>query len=368
MVDPDGKGVESHWQKTSKALLEGCILHLLYKSAIDGTPANMSALDAMLADSKRPISELWAEMVSTKHFEGATHPGVARAAQDMIDRPEEEAGSVLSTAKSYLSLYRDPIIEKNTDCSDFKIYDLMNYDTPVSLYIITQPTDKDRLKPLVRILLNMIIRVQASDMVFEKSKSGARLGKGNYKYKQLLMIDEFPSLGKLDIMQESLAFIAGYGMKCYLICQDINQLTSRDKGYGRDETITSNCHIQNAYPPNRQETAEHLSKLVGTTTVTKENISTSGKLFGAVLTNVNKSLQEVQRPLLTPDECRNMPGPQKDGDMIVEGGDMLIFAAGFPAIYGKQPLYFKDKILSARSTVDPPEVSDQLTRSEGTIC
>ena len=33
------------------------------------------------------------------------------------------------------------------------------------------------------------------------------------------MIDEFPALGKLEILQESLAFVASYGIKCYLISQ-----------------------------------------------------------------------------------------------------------------------------------------------------
>src|SRR5690606_27409659 len=70
--------------------------------------------------------------------------------------------------------------------------------------------------------------------------------KKSYKHRLLCMIDEFPSLGKLEILQESLAFVAGYGIKFYLICQDINQLKSRETGYGHDETITSNCHIQNA--------------------------------------------------------------------------------------------------------------------------
>src|ERR1700693_3832909 len=40
-----------------------------------------------------------------------------------------------------------------------------------------------------------------------------------YKHKLLAMIDEFPALGKLEILQESLAFVAGYGIKCYLISQ-----------------------------------------------------------------------------------------------------------------------------------------------------
>jgi type IV secretion system protein VirD4 len=104
----------------------------------------------------------------------------------------------------------------------------------------------------------MIVRLLADKMEFENGRP-----KPAYKHKLLAMIDEFPALGKLEILQESLAFVAGYGIKCYLISQDINQLKSRETGYGPDETITSNCHVQVAFPPNRLETAEHLSKLTG---------------------------------------------------------------------------------------------------------
>jgi type IV secretion system protein VirD4 len=172
-----------------------------------------------------------------------------------------------------------------------------------------------------------------------------------------MMLDEFPSLGKLDIMQESLAFIAGYGIKCYLICQDINQLQAQ---YGKEEAITSNCHIQTAFPPNRLETAEHLSKLTGQTTVVKQQVTTSGNRFGG-LTNISKSLHEVQRPLLTPDECMRMPGPRKDASgMITEPGDMVIYCAGYPAIYGKQPLYFADPTFSERAKIPAPAKSDTV--------
>ncbi|WP_171946807.1 type IV secretory system conjugative DNA transfer family protein, partial [Xylella fastidiosa] len=174
-------------------------------------------------------------------------------------------------------------------------------------------------------------------------------------------IDEFPSLGKLEIMQESLAFVAGYGIKFYLICQDLNQLKSRETGYGPDETITSNCHVQNAYPPNRVETAEHLSKLTGQTTVLKEQITTSGKRATPILGQLSRTIQEVQRPLLTVDECLRMPGPKKDAEgQITEAGDMVVYVAGYPAIYGKQPLYFQDPIFIARAAVPEPKTSDTL--------
>jgi type IV secretion system protein VirD4 len=65
--------------------------------------------------------------------------------------------------------------------------------------------------------------------------------------------------------------------------------------------------------------------------------------------------------LLTPDECLRMPGPVKDanGD-IRQAGDMVIYVAGYPAIYGRQPLYFQDPIFKARAAVPAPEVSDKL--------
>ncbi|EPG9766531.1 type IV secretory system conjugative DNA transfer family protein [Escherichia coli] len=359
IVDPDGKGLESHWQKTSQALLVGVIMHCLYKAKAEGTAASLPEVDRLLADPDRSVSELWMEMTTYSHFDGQNHPVVGSSARDMMDRPEEEAGSVLSTAKSYLSLYRDPVIARNVSMSHFRISDLMQDDDPVSLYITTQPDDKARLRPLVRVMLNMIVRNLAVKQDFEKGRAVA-----NYKHRLLMMLDEFPTLGKLEILQESLAFLAGYGIKFYLICQDINQLRSRETGYGQDETITSNCHVQNAYPPNRIETADHLSKLTGTTTVQHEQVTTSGKRTAALLGQVSKTTTGVSRSLLTSDECLRMPGPEKgfrDGkDVIEKAGDMVIYVAGYPAIYGKQPLYFKDPIFQARAEVPAPSLSDKI--------
>jgi type IV secretion system protein VirD4 len=103
IVDPDGRGLESHWQKTSQALLVGVILHALYKAANEGTAATLPAVDALLADPDRDVAELWMEMRTYGHLDGQNHPAVGSAARDMMDRPDEEAGSVLSTAKSYLA-------------------------------------------------------------------------------------------------------------------------------------------------------------------------------------------------------------------------------------------------------------------------
>ena len=379
IVDPDGKGLEDHWAKTAFALLVGAVIHLKHNLP---EHCNLQTLDLMLAGQinfdivrKNPnmsleeilsqndseesggMKNLWSDMklgLDRAGKEYAARKAVQTAGSDMFDRPDEEAGSVLSTAKSFLSLYRDPIVAENTSQSDFKIKQLMNMENPVSLYVVTQPADKGRLKPLVRLLVNLVIRLLADKMEFE----GGRSVKG-YAHKLLLMLDEFPSLGKLDIMQESLAFIAGYGMKAYLITQDMAQLFN---AYGKDESISSNCHVSNWYAPLKAETGEIMSKRIGTTTILEENISISGTGFKA---SKSRSMQATGRALLTCDECMSLPGAVKDHTgNITQAGDMIILVAGYPAIYGKQPLYFKNSILLKRAQINAPIYSASLLKKD----
>ncbi len=374
MVDPDGRGLNDHWTKTAHAFLTGVTLHLLYKASNENitklkknpkaelNTACLYDVAYALSDPKRPISDLYEEMLTTKHIvdpnnksQKIPHPVVAAAARDMMNRPEQERGSVLSSAMSYLMLYRDPLVATNTARGDFSINDLMNNEMPLSLYLVVRPADKDRLKPLMRLLLNQIVRVLTrEEMKFKDGQS-----EKGYKHRLLLMLDEFPSFGRLDVFQEALAFIAGYGIKAYLIMQDISQLRA---AYSHDESILSNCHIRVAYAPNKPETAKWLSDMVGTTTVSVMDTSTSGHRFGAVLQNVNQSIHSVGRSLLTPDECMTLPGAtRKEGsDYILKAGDMLIFTAGFSPIYGKQILYFQDPEFRERAKIPAPTQTDNL--------
>lgn len=362
IVDPDGKGLNDHWAKTGAALLVGTTLHVLY-SEKDKTLAGVANF---LSEPTRTLEETLHYMLNTEHdpefkrgwldSEGnktAVHPVVAASARDMLNKSENEGSGVLSTSMSFLTLYRDPVVANNTRYSQFRVRDLMNADKPMSLYLVVPPSDKDRLKPLIRLVINQIIRLLTETMEFKDGRSVA-----GYKHKLLLLIDEFPSLGKLDIFEESLAFIAGYGMKAYLIIQDVSQLWT---AYGKDESIFSNCHIRMAYAPNKIETARLLSEMTGKTTIVKTSNSYSGDRLTPMLSNVSSSQDAVGRELLTPDEVMRLPAAKKDAQgNIQEAGDMLIFVAGHAPIYGKQILYFNDPTFSKRAKVPTPITSDRL--------
>ncbi|WP_211830981.1 type IV secretory system conjugative DNA transfer family protein [Kistimonas asteriae] len=347
IVDPDGKGLQDHWQKTAHSLLTGACLHCLYKGRNEGTPASLPEVAALLADPDLPIEQTLMEMMEYEHRDGMPHPVVAAAAREQLNRPENEAGSVLSSALSYLTLYRDEVVAQNIRKSDFKIRDLMNDEKPVSLFLVVPPSDKERLKPLIRLVISQILRTLTEKMEFEGGSS-----KAHYKHRLLLLLDEFPSLGKIEIVEEALGYIAGYGIKAMLIAQDISQI---QKAYGREESISGGCHIKSVFAPNKQETAEVISRLTGQTTIVKESVTTSGKRTAFFQSGISTTTQEVQRPLLTPDECMRLPGPLKDKQgNILKPGDMLVFVSGYPGIYGKQNLYFQDPVLDARSKVPPP--------------
>jgi type IV secretion system protein VirD4 len=222
LVDPEGKGLVDHWAKTSHAFLTGAILHVLYRARATGGVGALPQVALALSDPARPVAELYREMLDNKWAGGQTHPTIATAARDMTNRPDEERGSVLSTAMSFLSLYRDPLIAKNVSRSDFRIMDLMNHEKPVSLYLVVRAEDKDRVKPLMRLIINQLVRVLLRP---EITYAGGR-PQMPHRHRMLLMLDEFPSYGKLEVFQEALAYIAGHGIKAYLIMQDIAQLAA----------------------------------------------------------------------------------------------------------------------------------------------
>ena len=357
ICDPNGDGIEGkdHWGKTSFDLLSAVILHVMYKARARGETASLADVAYALSDPDEASDALWEEMRTNRHLQVGMHPVVAAAGRDQLDRPERERGSVLSSAKTYLTLVKDPIIAENTRRSDFRIMDLMDHARPVSLYIVTRGGDKERLRPLVRLLLTMAMRqLMGVELHYENGQAVMP-----HRHRLLMMLDEFPSLGRLQIVQDALPKCAGYGIKVFLAAQNREQMFN---AYGQHQSITSNCHVRIVYAPNELETAEWISRMVGTTTIIKQDVTESGTRFGS-LRNVSRTYHEVSRPLLTPDEIMDLKKPRRDdAGRIVESGEMVVFAAGERPIFGTQILYFIDPVFRQRALIAAPPTGSTVSR------
>src|SRR5207302_8258891 len=221
---------------------------------------------------------------------------------------------------------------------DWRIADLVECEQPATLYLVVPPSDISRTKPLVRLVLNQIGR-----------RLTEQLETKNRRHRLLLLLDEFPALGRLDFFETALAFMAGYGLKSFLIAQSLNQI---EKAYGPNNSILDNCHVRVAFATNDERTARRVSDALGTTTELRAMNNYAGHRLSPWLGHLMVSRQETARSLLTPGEVMQLP-PE----------DELVLVSGVPPIRARKERYFEDPRLAER--VLPAHEPDTFGREDG---
>ncbi|MGX8009621.1 conjugal transfer protein TraG [Mesorhizobium sp. ORM8.1] len=332
LVDPEGAlDRRNHWEKTSHSLLVGAVLHVLYAEE----EKTLARVATFLSDPQRSFSATLQRMMTTNHLgtpdKPEVHPVVASAARELLNKSENERSGVLSTAMSFLGLYRDPTVAAATSACDWRIVDLMDAERPISLYLVVPPSDISRTKPLVRLILNQIGRRLTERLEGDPSRSR--------KHRLLMMLDEFPALGRLDFFETALAFMAGYGIRAYLIAQSLNQIS---KAYGENSAILDNCHVRIAFSSNDERTAKRISDALGTATELRSMRNYAGHRLAPWLSHVMVSRQETARPLLTPGEVMQLPQT-----------DELVLISGLPPLRAQKLRYYEDRNFTERVLPSP---------------
>ncbi len=202
------------------------------------------------------------------------------------------------------------------------------------------PSDISRTKPLIRLVLNQIGRRLTEDLHAK-----------NRRHRVLLMLDEFPALGRLDFFESALAFMAGYGLKAFLIAQSLNQI---EKAYGANNSILDNCHVRVSFATNDERTAKRVSDALGTATEMKAMKNYAGHRLSPWLGHLMVSRSETARPLMTPGEVMQLPP-----------ADEIVMVAGTPPIRAKKARYFEDKRLAERDTAAAPACDDSPAAEVG---
>jgi type IV secretion system protein VirD4 len=340
LVDPEGAlDRRNHWEKTSHSLLVAAILHILYAEE----EKTLARVATFLSDPERSFVATLRAMMTTNHLGSAdlpaVHPVVASAARELLNKSENERSGVLSTAMSFLGLYRDPTIAAVTAASDWRIVDLVEGDHPVSLYLVVPPSDISRTKPLIRLVLNQIGR-RLTEKLHATHPAAAKAG----RHPLLMMLDEFPALGRLDFFETSLAFLAGYGVRAFLIAQSLNQI---EKAYGDHNAILDNCHVRIAFATNDERTARRISDALGTATEQRAMRNYAGHRLAPWLAHVMVSRQETARALLTPGEV-----------MQLSPSDELVLVAGHPPVRARKLRYFEERVFRSRILPAPDLIAD----------
>ncbi|MDU1912695.1 type IV secretory system conjugative DNA transfer family protein, partial [Fusobacterium sp.] len=383
LLDSDGKGESDHWVGSAMNFLTGVIFHLIYAKE----NANLGDVIDFLTDSEMPLINRIADIMGFPHpeeeepssepfnhlwnienknlfkeiygKEGSLHPNVASEFSTVFALPDKERGSVISSATRLMKIFLDPLLRKHISKSDFTVQDIMN--TKTTLYLVTPPEAIDRTRPLLRLIITQAVYGLTKPMKFDnkqstlmekilkpfkdlKKKMKSYFFTEPKKNRILFLIDEFPSLGKLELVESSMSYIAGYGLKMLLITQSMKQLK---KIYGKDNFILANCSIQLYLTPNEIDDAEDISKALDNKTILSVSVSKKGfDLFPS------KTISETGRRLMTAGEVRILPFE-----------NIIIFVSGQKPIYGNKLMYYKEKRYNER-LLPTPQITDTFRKEE----
>ena len=213
LVDPAGDGRhQDFWDRSAKHVLVGVILHVLYAEPPERKTLAVRAREAARSRRDRARDEVGYHRISPTTGAPEVHPEVLHAAESFLAGEERMQSGIKATAESFFGLFADEIVARKTATSDFRIGDLMCGDAPVTLYLQPPPSDALRLMPLMRLIINQIARALMEHQTHDAQGRPKR-------HRLLLVLDEFPMLGRMPFFETMMGAMAGYGLKAFLVCQ-----------------------------------------------------------------------------------------------------------------------------------------------------
>lgn len=256
----------------------------------------------------------------------ASWPHLSRSAQTafgtLLGQADETFASIMGTFKEPLGPWLNPVVEAATSANDFDLRDVRK--KRMTIYVAIQPGKLAES----RLILNLFFSQLINQNTRELPQANPEL-----KHQCLLLMDEFTSIGRVDIIASAVSFMAGYNLRLFPIIQSLSQLEST---YGREvaRTIVTNHALRIIFAPREQQDANEYSEMLGYTGVRKDSYSRSRSRENSY----TRSESEERRALMLPQELKAM-GDDKQ-ILIVEG-------MAHP-VMSEKIRYFKDATFKGR--------------------
>ena len=245
----------------------------------------------------------------------------------MLSQADETFASILGTFKEPLNAFINPILDAVTSADDFLLTDVRK--KKMTIYIGIQPNKLAESRLIINLFFSQLINQNTKELPQNNKE---------LKHQCLLLMDEFTSIGKVDIISTAVSYMAGYNIRLLPIIQSMSQL---DATYGKDisRTMITNHALQIVYAPREQQDANDYSEMLGYTTVKKDSL-TRGREF-------SRSESEERRALMLPQELKAIGFDRE-----------IFFYEGIPhPVLCDKIKYFNDKYFTARllpaSKVEP---------------
>ena len=250
------------------------------------------------------------------------HPVAYMNIAAFLQKADKERSGVISTMNSNLELWSNPLIDTATASSDFNVLEFKKKLTTV--YVGLTPDNLKRLQPLMQVFYQ-----QATEFLSRKLPSD------DEPYGVMFMMDEFPTLGKMEQFMTGIAYFRGYHVRLFLIIQDTQQLKGIYEEHGMNSFL-SNSTYRITFAANNYETANLISQLCGNKTV--EQVSQNKpKFLDFNPASRSLSVSKTQRALLLPQEVINLPRDEQ-----------ILLIESSPPIKSNKIKYYQDSFFKKR--------------------
>ncbi len=314
LVFDDG-GSDPYWGLEARNLLQGVILHIATDYGIDDAERNLMTLRRLLTLDADQFAVLLEDMTTNVGANGA----VSRIARSLSAMPEKQFGSIRATARVSTDFLESPRMERVLARTDFELADLKR--NPTTIYLCLPAARLGTHSRWLRLMIGMALE----GMERERTRP---------KRPVVFLMDEFATLGYMRSIENAVGQIRGFGVKLWVVLQDLNQL----KALYRDrwETFLGNAGTVQFFGLNDQFTTQYVSRILGEQTI----LVTSQTEQGSRRTSV--SISEKGRSLMTPDEVRRLPAHQQ-----------IILMQGQPGLVADKLTYYADHEFEGRFDDNP---------------
>ncbi|HEY4093535.1 MAG TPA: type IV secretory system conjugative DNA transfer family protein [Luteibacter sp.] len=324
MLYPDGSDDQKFWVSQARNAFMAFSLYLCEKWEHDektGLPdvlrdkPTLGMIYRLSSGDGTDLRELYGAL-SQKPFLSAN---AKSAFANMLSQAAETFASILGTFKEPLNAWLNPVLDAATSDDDFLLTDVRK--KRMTIYIGIQPNKLAESRLIVNLFFSQLINLNTKELPQNNPE---------LKHQCLLLMDEFTSIGKVEIIASAVSYMAGYNIRLLPIIQSMAQL---DAVYGKDvsRTVITNHALQIVFAPREQQDANDYSEMLGYTTVSKTNITKSKG-------GDTKSKTEEKRALMLPQELKAM-GTDKE----------VFFFEGIPhPVLCDKIKYYQDKYFTSR--------------------
>ncbi|UAT43288.1 type IV secretory system conjugative DNA transfer family protein [Anaplasmataceae bacterium AB001_6] len=306
---------QDFWVNEARSLFLGVVLYLL------AVPDKAKTFGEVVR-TMRSDDVAYNLAVALDTLGGVMHPVGYMNIAAFLQKAEKERSGVVSTMNSSLELWANPLIDTTTASSDF---DFKQFKIkPTTVYVGLTPDNLTRLQPLMQVFYQQATEFMCKHMPTPEEKYGV-----------LFMMDEFPTLGKMEQFKTGIAYFRGYKVRLFLIVQDTEQLKGIYEEAGMNSFL-SNSTYRVTFAANNMETANLISQLIGNKTVEQESLN-KPKFFDLNPGARSLHVSETQRALLLPQEVIMLPRDEQ----------ILLIESTAP-IKSKKILYYKDRTFTRR--------------------